>query len=124
MGSHFVIANIITELLGEGLSEVFSALISAVETIFGILENLGDLIAYGAITAWNALVTAIDAAIAFFFSLLPHFPTAPEITLPEALRWFNWMIPVGTILTIWSTMLGIFLTFMLLKIVLNWLKAA
>lgn len=90
------------------------------EILNGIL-NLPYLLINLIIDFVNAVIVAIAAFAAFLLSLLPSFPEAPSPPggIAGTVLWF---LPLATILAIWTTMIGLWLTFQLIKVALKWVK--
>jgi hypothetical protein len=85
--------------------------------------NLGAIIIDLLVAAINALIVAIGVALAFFITLLPTLPDAPDPPDSGVLAILNWFIPVVPLLAFATTAIGLWVTFLLIKIALNWLRA-
>jgi hypothetical protein len=69
----------------------------------------------------NAVIVALAAFAAFLIGLLPTFPAAPEPP-GGVMGSVLWFLPLLSVLSVWMTMVGLWLTFQLIKVALRWVK--
>lgn len=87
--------------------------------ILGLAATMADLLVMLA----NALIVAIGAALAFFLGLLPAMPDPPTPPTSGVLGLINWIVPLAPMLAFTALAVSLWLTFLAIKVVLNWLRA-
>jgi hypothetical protein len=70
----------------------------------------------------NALVVALAAVLTGLLALLPSLPSAPSVG-GQWIGWLNWIVPVGSLLGILSAFVVIWVSFLLLRVGLKWVRA-
>lgn len=69
----------------------------------------------------NAVIAAIGAILAGVAGLFPSLPAVPDP--PQWLQGINFFFPVGAVLSLFATFLGLYVAFLLARVVLRWVKA-
>ena len=90
-----------------------------------LVTNLVCFIKTAAVLAFNYIIAAIGALIAALAALMPNMPTMPTrpAAFDTALGWINWILPVGTVVTIAAFLLTAWLLWQAVAIALRWAKA-
>lgn len=98
-----------------------------------MLDVLGRILcALLALAAWiiDALVVALNAAIAglaaagaFAVGLLPSMPDAPAAPTSGVLELANWVFPIGAFLASAAGLLILWTGFLVVRVILRWVKA-
>jgi hypothetical protein len=88
----------------------------------GILD-LPFLIIGGLVELINALIIAIAALAEFLLSLLPAFPDPPSEPASGIVGWLLWMVPLGTMLALFTLLVSLWIGFLGVKVALKWVKA-
>jgi hypothetical protein len=96
-------------------------MLGALESIlFGVLD-IPFLVIGLLVESLNGWIEAMGLLIGGLVALLPSFPDVPTIPADAAAA-AAWLLPVAGVLGVFVVMLGLWLTFMGLKIALNWGK--
>ena len=95
---------------------LLEAILCAIQTLAAGIINLLILMVNGAIIALGALVAVIIA-------LLPPMPEPPAQPSNSIIGFINWFFPLASVATLLATMGTLFLGFMAVRIILNWLRA-
>ncbi len=98
-------------------------MIALLQAILCVLKNIVLAIGWAGAQLINGLVVAIGALAAVIVAALPSFPT--EATTPSSgvLGALNWVVPMGPLLGVLTTVVGLWLAFLSVKIVLAWVRA-
>lgn len=98
-------------------------MIGLLEAILCAIETLAAGIVDLLIVMINAAIVGLGALVAVVMLLLPEMPAPPP--LPEAgiLGFVNWLFPLAGAAALLATMGGLFLGYMAVRIILNWLRA-
>lgn len=98
-----------------------------------MLDVLGDILCACLVLPWvmadllvglvNLFFVGVGAALVGILALLPAFPDPPADPPSQALAYANWLFPIAGLLAILTTVAGLWLGFIVLRIVLRWLKA-
>jgi hypothetical protein len=88
----------------------------------GILD-LPFLIIGGLVEMINALIVAIAALAEFLLALLPSFPDPPSEPASGIVGWLLWMVPLGTMLALFTVLVSLWVGFLGVKMALKWVKA-
>jgi hypothetical protein len=84
---------------------------------------IGNALLWAGETVVNALVAAVGALLAVVVALLPGMPAAPSLGGPDWLGWLNWLLPIGPMLAIAAAMIACWVTFLIVRVALRWVKA-
>jgi hypothetical protein len=90
-----------------------------------LVTNLVCFIETAAIRVFNLIIAAIGSLIEALAAVLPDMPDMPDrpAAFDTALGWINWIIPVGTVVTIAGFVLAAWLVWQAVAIALRWAKA-
>jgi hypothetical protein len=100
-------------------------MLSALWSIWHVIEYLPDYILVAFIDGVNAFFLAVGAFLVVLHDGLPNMPTDPlSVTdgAPTWLSWLNWGYPIGSLLAVWSLLLGLWLVFLPIRTALRWVK--
>jgi hypothetical protein len=98
-------------------------MLSVLKDILCAIVNLGAIIVDLLVGAINALIFGIGALLGVILLLLPQLPDAPDPPDSGVLAVLNWFIPVVPLLAFATAAISLWVSFLLLKVVLNWLRA-
>lgn len=93
-----------------GLGEVFVEAFNAI----------GDFFLWAIETSINGWFLILETAVAAALAILPSLPSEPEA--PAFIEDINWFFPIGSVIAIGVTALGLFLTFLTVRFILGLLK--
>lgn len=71
----------------------------------------------------NALIAAVGALAQALFSLLPDMPDPPDEPPSVVLEWLSFFFPLGQLFVGFSVLAGLWATFLIIRMGLNWVKA-
>jgi hypothetical protein len=97
-------------------------MIALLGKIAGRLGSLANGTTLGMLAAAAIICTAVGAAITAALALLPPMPAVPAP--PPAVKWINWAVPVPELIVIFTTFLSLDLVWMVVRIVLQYFRAA
>lgn len=92
------------------------------ESIACWLSNLALGVAWAVTTVINLLVAAIGALLAVLLVLLPDMPAFPDPPSSGVLGWLNWAVPLGPMLAGLTTVLGLWLAILAIRVAARWVK--
>lgn len=95
---------------------VLQAILCAIETLAAGIVNL-------LVLAIDAAIVALGAMVAAVMALLPPMPSPPEAPSSSVLGFINWLFPIAGVAALMTTLGGLFLAFLAVRIILNWLRA-
>jgi len=100
-------------------------MIALLQSVLCVLMQIPYFVVWAAITAFNAVILAIAAIIVPLVSLMPAFPDLP--TMPSefttVMGWINWFFPVGTVVSILTFAVAVYVAWFIIVIGLRWAKA-
>jgi hypothetical protein len=96
-------------------------MLGGLESLLNAVRDVPYLLAGLVVESINGWIGAIAFLGSALVAALPAFPAVP--TVPEApAAALSWLVPVGAVMAVFTVMLTLWLTFMGLKIALNWAK--
>lgn len=99
-------------------------MIALLEELLSVFEDVGTYILAGSVDAVNLFFSAIGLFVTGLFSLLPAMSDAPSIGSPEWLGWANWFYPIGSIVAIFTTVLALYIAYLVVRWALRLARAA
>lgn len=77
------------------------------------------------INLFNVIIKSLASIAGYVMLLLPQSPFGDVSTTPIAgfMGFFNWIIPIGSMITLLGTWVVAITTFYLIGIILRWIKA-
>jgi hypothetical protein len=96
--------------------------LSFLEKIWHAVLDVPFLILGLLVEAINGVIAAIAALAKFLLGLLPSFPDPPGEPDGGLLAWLLWMVPLGTMLSLFSILVAMWIGFLAIKTALNWVK--
>jgi hypothetical protein len=96
------------------------------EKIFCAVSQFPVYVLVGLINGANAIIAALGALVEEILDLLPGFPEIPGIPdeVADGAGWVAWFFPVGTVLSILTWFLAVWLVWQGVVIALRWAKAS
>ncbi len=92
------------------------------EEIFHAIESIPYWIATALVDAVNLLIAGLAGIGKAALAVLPGFPTVPS--MPSAvLRAFVWFFPLEGIMAGFAALVASYVTYLGIRVVLNWAKA-
>jgi hypothetical protein len=92
--------------------------------ILSTAESFGILVEWAIVSVINLVFVAMATTLTGVFSILPHMSDAPVFGTPEWLAWLNWFYPVGAIVSAFASLLFLYTGWLVVRWVLNLLRAA
>lgn len=87
------------------------------------IAAIGTMIVAGIVGAVDLVTVAVIAAVSAAFALLPSMSDAPAIGTPTWLGWLNWFFPVGDLLAGLTTLVTMFVAFLVIRYLLRVVRA-
>ena len=97
-------------------------MISLLQKILCAIENLAYKFADLLVSLVNLFIAGLGAVALAVLSLLPGFPDPPEGD-PAALEYANWFFPISKLVALLTAVALLYLGFLLVRTILNWVKA-
>jgi hypothetical protein len=102
-------------------------MLSILAKILCILENLALTFLAILIMAFNAIVAGVGGLLAVAAALLPNMPDPPEwtsgaSTWTESVGWANWLFPITTLLTAFTSVVALYVIWIIASAFLRWGK--
>ncbi len=97
-------------------------MLSWLSDIWNAIKDLPFLILDGIVDLINAFIAGIAALAELLLDLLPAFPDPPSGPESGIVSWLLWMVPLGTMLSLFSVLVTLWITFLLVKTALKWVK--
>lgn len=95
---------------------VLQAILCAIETLAaGIVDLL--------VLAINGAIVALGALVAVVMLLLPVMPEPPGAPSSSVLGFINWLFPLASAAALMTSLGALFVAFLAVRIILNWLRA-
>jgi hypothetical protein len=88
-------------------------MIGILETIVSVVVNLGAWVVYGGETVINAVISVFEDTVLAAIALLPGLPST--FTPPTFLGWLNWFYPVGAVMSIATSLVAAYATFLAIR---------
>jgi hypothetical protein len=99
-----------------------SGLLDALNAILCTIENLALSILAVIVMAFNGVIVAVGAFVDVIVSALPNWGPTQAHWSSGILAWVNWLLPVDVVVTLWTTMISIAGTLMLVRVAARWVK--
>jgi len=97
--------------------------LNVLQSILCYVSEIPALILIGCIGLVNALLYSIGLVITAAAYLLPDMPTASTSFMPNSvLQTANWFFPIGAVVDGLGIVLALWISYLVVKIVLSWLK--
>jgi hypothetical protein len=90
--------------------------------IWEAIKDVPYLIVAGLVEVVNAIIAAVAAFCEVLLALLPSFPDPPSEPVSGIAGWLLWMVPLGTMLSLFTTLVALWITFLGIKVALKWVK--
>ena len=87
------------------------------------VEGFGTLVLWGGEQLVNAVLAAFAAAWTLAAALLPSMGDSPALGNPQWLGWLNWFFPVGELLALLTSAVGIWVSFLAIRYLLRLIRA-
>jgi hypothetical protein len=91
--------------------------IGFLETLVSVFVNLGAWIVYGIETVINVISYLFEETVLAAIALLPGLPSV--FTPPTFLGWLNWFYPVGAVMSVATSLLAAYVTFLAIRWILK-----
>ncbi len=91
--------------------------------ILNLPELIGRYVLISVVTVVNFVIAALGAVIGTLFALLPQMPEPPGPPDSGVLAWFSWVYPVGGVLALLVIFVAAYVTLLVIRIGLRWVKA-
>src|SRR3954468_14510937 len=88
-----------------------------------VVTSIPQMVLWSLETAINAVIVGFAAAAAAVLALLPALPTPPGPPSSGVLQWVAYIYPMGAMLAVVATFIGLWVAFLAVKIPLKWFKA-
>lgn len=98
-------------------------MLGVLEWIYSVVSSFGTLVLWGVVSAVNLVLAAVGAAVAGLFAVLPHIENAPAFGTPTWLHWLSWFYPVGDLVAGLVGLVGLWVSFLVFRYLLNLLRA-
>ena len=92
------------------------------DNVFNALRSIPFWVADQVVAIINLVIAGFGALLGTAVSVLPAFPEAPAMP-GGILEVFLWIVPMGEIVILTSALVTAWVTFLGVKVVLNWTKA-
>jgi hypothetical protein len=97
--------------------------IGVLEAILCVIEELAADIVGLLVLAVNGALIALGALLAVIIALLPSMPEPPTKPGSGIIGFLNFFFPLAGVAGILTTMGSLFLGFMAVRVILNWIRA-
>lgn len=97
-------------------------MIGLLDGILTAVRAFGQLVAFGVVTALNALIAAVGALASGILSLLPALPALPGPPDHGWLAWIAYVYPMGAQLLVLGLFVGCWTGFLAIRAVLRWVR--
>jgi hypothetical protein len=88
-----------------------------------LLTNLVDYVITGVVTVINLISSGIETVLTGLLAVLPAMPEPIKGSSITGLSWFNWFLPVGAILTIFFTLMTMYISYLAIAWALRFVRA-
>jgi hypothetical protein len=88
-------------------------MIGFLETLVSVVVNLGAWIVYAGESVINALSYVFEDTVLAAIALLPGLPST--FTPPTFLGWLNWFYPVGAVMSVATSLVAAYVTFLAIR---------
>ena len=98
-------------------------MIGILEAILCVLQQMAAAIVGLLVLVVNAAIVALGALGVVVLALLPSMPEPPDPPDGSVIGFINWLFPLSGVAALLVVMGGLFLAFLGLRIILNWVRA-
>lgn len=100
-------------------------MISLLQLILCVLKQIPYFVLWALITAANSVIAALGALLELFAALCPDMPDLPSVPaeVTDAMGWVAWVLPISTMVSILTFLVGFFIIWWVVSIGLRWAKA-
>jgi hypothetical protein len=90
---------------------------------FDLAEAVGRWVVWAFMSAVNSVIAGLGAAFGFVWDLLPGLPDPLSPPSGGVAGAVSWLLPLGAMIAVLAAAVAAWVTFLLCKVALKWVKA-
>jgi hypothetical protein len=98
-------------------------MIGILESILCAIEEVAAGVVGLFVVMLNAMIVGLGALLGVIVGLLPNMPAPPAAPSSGVLGLINFFVPLAPLAVLLTTMSTLFVGFLAVKVILNWLRA-
>lgn len=98
-------------------------MIALLEAILCVLQTMAAAIINLLVIVVNGAIVSLGALLSLILLLLPDMPEPPDSPSSGVLQFINFIVPVAPLVTMLLTMVSLFVGYLAVRVILNWVKA-
>lgn len=97
-------------------------LLDALNAVLCAVENLALSFLAVITLAINGVLVAVGALVDVLIAALPTWAPATDHFTSGILAWVNWILPVDTVVSLWTTLVTVAGALLLVRVAARWVK--